>query len=32
VVSRDILQPSRDPVRQGDLVDDPGGGVLVRAH
>jgi uncharacterized membrane protein len=27
VVSRDILLPEKDPVRQGDLVDDPGDGV-----
>lgn len=31
VVTRDILQPEHDPVRRGGLVDDPGGGVLVRA-
>jgi uncharacterized membrane protein len=28
VVSRDILFPENDPVRQGDLVDDPGDGVV----
>jgi uncharacterized membrane protein len=27
VVSRDILFPENDPVRQGDVVDDPGDGV-----
>jgi hypothetical protein len=27
MVSRDILFPEKDPVRQGDLVDDPGDGV-----
>jgi hypothetical protein len=27
MVSRDILLPENDPVRQGDLVDDPGDGV-----
>ena len=32
MVVRDILQPEHDPVRQHDVVDDPGGGVLVRAH
>jgi len=31
MVARDILQPRHDPVRQEDVVDDPGGGVLVRA-
>jgi hypothetical protein len=28
VVSRDILLPENDPVRQGDLVNDPGDGVI----
>lgn len=32
MVIRDILRPEHDLVRQDDLVDDPGGGVLVRAH
>src|SRR5262245_36358469 len=32
MVTRDILDPRHDPVRQHGLVDDPGGGVLVRAH
>lgn len=32
VVTRDILQPARDPVRRGDQADDPGGGVLVSAR
>jgi hypothetical protein len=27
MVSRDILFPEQDPVRQGDVVDDPGDGV-----
>jgi hypothetical protein len=27
VVARDILLPGKDPVRQGDLVDDPSDGV-----
>jgi hypothetical protein len=27
VVSRDILLPENDPVRQGDVVDDPSDGV-----
>ena len=27
VVARDILLPENDPVRQGDVVDDPGDGV-----
>jgi hypothetical protein len=27
VVARDILLPENDPVRQGDLVDDPSDGV-----
>jgi uncharacterized membrane protein len=31
MVSRDIIDPKHDPVRQGGLVDDPGGGVLIRA-
>ena len=32
VVSRDIMRPAKDPVRRGDLTDDPGGGVLVSAR
>jgi uncharacterized membrane protein len=32
MVTRDILVPRHDPVRQDGLVDDPGGGVLVGAH
>jgi uncharacterized membrane protein len=28
VVARDILLPENDPVRQGDLVNDPGDGVV----
>jgi hypothetical protein len=31
VVARDILLPEKDPVRQGDVVDDPSDGVLSKA-
>lgn len=28
VVARDILLPEKDPVRHGDVADDPGDGVI----
>ncbi len=32
VVARDILLPEKDPVRQGDVVDDPSDGVASKAR